>query len=285
MKLLADSGATGTDWALLGKNKKVISLFRTKGMNVNYLSEQDIEEIITKDILPHLSNIDCSQISSIHFYGSGCSTATKQSMVKKKLQLISPNAAIFPDHDMLGAAISISGKDMGMVGILGTGSNTCFYDGKIVKKNILSLGYLLGDEGSGTYMGMQLLRQYLKGLFPKDLETIFKDKFHKEKSEIVAEMYAAPKAGAYFASYSYFIVENKNHLYIQNLIKDAFRTYFKEQVLHFEEAKQFPIGFVGSIAYLFENELRSVASEFNMTVGNIIKNPIEGLISYYQKYE
>ena len=286
MKLIADSGATGTDWALIDHNHNAPLVYRTKGLNVNYLTEEEIHESIVHDVLPPLLSLHAENIQEIHFFGAGCSNPVKQKMMSRLLSTISQNARIFPDHDMLGAAISLCGDDTGLVSILGTGSNTCFYDGKSVKKNILSLGYIFGDEGSGTYMGKHLLEKYLKGDFPADLEKIFYNKYPKQKYELVSEMYAAPKLGAYFSSYSYFISENRTHDYIQHLVNDCFRDFFREQVLQFkDECKKYSLGAVGSIAYLFENELRTVAAEFGVNIGNILRNPIEGLIKYYQQHE
>ncbi|MBO4581782.1 MAG: ATPase [Bacteroidales bacterium] len=285
MKLIADSGATGTDWALI-KGGEACLVFRTKGLNVNYLTEREIEESIRQEVLPPLLSHHPENIEDIFFFGAGCSHPDKQRMMGGLLKAISRNARIFPDHDMLGAAISLCGDGTGLVSILGTGSNTCFYDEKTVKKNILSLGYVFGDEGSGTYMGMHLLKNYLTGDFPADLEQLFQDKYPKQKYELVSEMYAAPKMGAYFSSYSYFIAENRRHEYIQTLIKDAFRAYFRRQVLQFrDEYKRYPLGAVGSIAYLFEDELRTVAAEFGVTIGSVLRNPIEGLIKYYCQHE
>lgn len=283
MILVADSGATGTDWALIGKNMPTL-VFKTKGLNVNYLSESEIHDSIIQDVIPPLLPYHREVIEEIRFFGSGCSNPIKQNMMGRQLGLISKNAAVFPDHDMLGAAISLCGDDMGLVSILGTGSNTCFYDGKNVKKNILSLGYLLGDEGSGTYMGMHLIKNYLKGYFPSDLEQAFVEKYPRKKYEIVGEMYAAPKAGAYFAAYTYFMVEHKDHPYISELVQQCFDRFMTEQVMQFEpECHQYPLGAVGSIAYLFKNELNMVALKHNVTLGNVLKNPIEGLIKYYQQ--
>ncbi len=283
MILIADSGATSTDWALAGRNMRPV-VFKTKGLNVNYLSESEIRNSIIQDVIPPLLPYHREAIEEIRFFGSGCSNPQKQDMMRRVLGLISENADVFPDHDMLGAAISLCGNDMGLVSILGTGSNTCFYDGKNVKKSILSLGYLLGDEGSGTYMGMQLIKNYLKGNFPNDLEQAFEEKYPKKKYEIVGEMYAAPKAGAYFAFYTYFIAEHREHPYISELVQQCFSCFMREQVLQFApECHQYSLGAVGSIAYLFQNELKMAALQHNVMLGNVLKNPIEGLIKYYQQ--
>ena len=284
MKLIADSGATGTDWAYIDDKNQVLQ-FRTSGINVSYLSEGEINKIITTEVIPVLKEHKIQSIPKIYFYGAGCSTLPKQTIMQKILRLISPNAAIIADHDMLGAAISISQGDKMCVCILGTGSNSCIYDGKSIVKNILSLGYVLGDEGSGTYLGMKFIQNLLKGKTPKDLTEKFYAENQKTPSDIVYQMYQAPKMGAYFASYSHILRENNNHPYIDNLLKDCFRDFFREQVFQFEEVQDYPIGFIGSIAYVFEKQLRAVGRELNVNITTIIQNPIEGLISYYQHHE
>ncbi len=284
MKLVADSGATGTDWAYIDAQNKVFQ-FRTSGINVSYLSEKELIAIIQNEVIPTLEKKGLFPIHDIYFYGAGCSTPSKQNIMHKTLSLISPNAAIVADHDMLGAAISISHGDKMCVCILGTGSNTCIYNGKTIAKNILSLGYVLGDEGSGTYIGMQFIQQLLKGKVPQDLTDIFFQENHKVPADIVYEVYQAPKMGAYFAAYTYFLKRHIHHPYVENLLKDCFRDFFREQVFQFSECHEYSIGFVGSIAYVFEEQLRAVGLELSLKISAIIQNPIEGLITYYQHHE
>jgi N-acetylglucosamine kinase-like BadF-type ATPase len=283
MILIADSGSTTTDWCLLNTDLTINKYIRTSGLNANYLTDLEIFNILSCELTTLLPYPISEKITSVFFYGSGCSTEEKQQKIKIQISKITPNANVIADHDMLGAAISLCGNDMGIVCILGTGSNSCFYDGKNVKKTILSLGYLLGDEGSGTHIGKKILYAYLKNKMPQDIQQLFYSKYQKLPEDMVAEMYAAQKVGAYFAEFSHFSSENLNMPYIQNIVKDCFRDFLREQVAQFDEAKSLPLGFVGSVATVFQQELKAVTNEFGYTLGKIIQNPINGLVEFYQK--
>jgi N-acetylglucosamine kinase-like BadF-type ATPase len=281
MILIADSGSTVTDWCLLDINSNERKYFKTRGLNANYLTEKEMQEIILRELKPKLPHSAINSTTNVYFYGSGCSTLRKQEKVRSQLALLTPNAAIFADHDLVGAAISICGDDMGVACILGTGSNACVYDGKKVSKTLLSLGYLLGDEGSGTYIGKRVLYQYLKNRMPKGLSKTFYHKYKKHPEDMITEMYAAPKTGAYLAQFSHFASEHINNSFIEHIVENCFRDFVEEQVVCFEEAKHYPIGFVGSIAAVFQEQLKSVLEEFDLKIGKIIRNPIEGLVDYH----
>ena len=283
MILIADSGATQTDWCLLNTDSSINQHIRTAGLNANYLTELEIGKILTRELTPLLPYPIGEKITNVFFYGSGCSTEEKQRKVQTQILKITPNACVIADHDTLGAAISLCGNDMGIACILGTGSNSCYYDGKTVKKTILSLGYLLGDEGSGTHIGKKILYDYLKNRMPEDIRRLFYEKYKKHAEDMVAQMYAAQKIGAYFAQFSYFASENLESPYIQNTVKECFNDFLQEQVAQFEEAKHLPLGFVGSIAKVFHRELKATVQEFGYTLGKIIQNPIEGLVEFHQK--
>lgn len=282
MILIADSGATSTDWCLLNTNNTINKQIETSGLNTNYLTEKEIEEILSFELKPNLPYSSLEIIRNVFFYGSGCSTELNKKKIKTQIANIIPNAEIIADHDLVGAAISLCGSDMGIACILGTGSNSCFYDGKNVKKTILSLGYLLGDEGSGTYIGKKILYPYLKNKMPQDVHQLFYSKYNKKPEEIIADMYAAPKAGTYFAGFSHFASENLTIPYIQDIVKECFTDFLQEQVSIYDEAKDIPISFVGSIASIFHRELKSVVQDFGYTLGKITQDPINGLVEFHQ---
>ena len=282
MILIADSGSTNTDWCLLDIHSNERKYIKTKGLNANYLSDKEMYEILHGELKPQLPYFN-EKITHVHFYGSGCSTLQKQEKVRMQIATLTPNATIIPDHDLNGAAISICGSDMGVACILGTGSNSCVYDGKKVTKTLLSLGYLLGDEGSGTHIGKKILYSYLKKQMPKELFDAFYLKYGKTPENMVSEMYATPKIGAYLSQFSYFASKHIENHYIANIVKNCFREFLNEQVILFEEAKDYPIGFVGSIAAVFRNELKSVLEESGLKIGKIIQNPIEGLVDFHWK--
>jgi len=285
MILIADSGATTTDWGLLNSNLTVNKYIKTAGLNANYLTDLEIYTILFNELKPHILSPIAEKITHVFFYGSGCSTEEKQQKIKNQIVKIIPNAAVSVYHDILGAAVSLCGNDMGIVCILGTGSNACFYDGKNIKKTLLSLGYFLGDEGSGTHIGKKMLYAYLKNKMPQDIYHLFYSTYKKQPEDMVAEMYAAPKVGAYLAQFAHFASENVHIPYIQNTVKECFNDFLREQVAQFDEAKHLPLGFVGSIAAVFHKELKSVVDEFGYTLGKIIQNPINGLVEFYQKAE
>jgi N-acetylglucosamine kinase-like BadF-type ATPase len=281
MILIADSGSTVTDWCILDVSSKEKKLFRTGGLNANYLTEKEMQEILFQELKPKLPHSAICAITNIYFYGTGCSTEKKQEKVRLQLEKLTPNASIVVHHDLVGAAISICGNDMGVACILGTGSNSCVYDGKNIKKTLLSLGYLLGDEGSGTYIGKKILYCYLKNRMPKELSLLFYQKYKKHPEDIIAEMYAAPKTGSYLAQFSHFASEYIEFPYLEDIIKNSFRDFIREQVVQYEEATHYPVGFVGSIAAIFQKQLQAVLEEYNMKMGKIIRNPIDGLAEYH----
>ena len=282
MILIADSGSTKTTWCLLSKSESNYNYIETKGINPNYHTTDAISSILENELRPRLP-FPGELIRKVYFYGSGCSTAQNQELVRKSLLAITPNADIIAEHDLLGAAISLCGSDTGVACILGTGSNSCFYDGKSIKKTILSLGYLLGDEGSGSYIGKKILYHYLKNHYPEELKTAFEAKYQKTPQEFVRSLYSCKNIISFFAEFTYFASENRTHPFIHEVVKNCFRDYFTEQVLIYEEARRYPIGFVGSIASVFQKELKTVAEEFQLRIGKIIKNPIEGLKEFHQK--
>jgi N-acetylglucosamine kinase-like BadF-type ATPase len=283
MILIADSGSTKTHWCLLNTDLSINKYICTSGLNTNYLNEKEIYEILFKELKPSLPYPTPETIENVFFYGSGCSTESNQKKIKSQIHLLIPNADVIAEHDLLGTAISLYGNDMGIACILGTGSNSCLYDGKKVKKTLLSLGYLLGDEGSSTYIGKKILYQYLKNKMPKNVSQLFYTKYERQPADMVADMYATSNIGTYFAQFSHFASENLQLPYLQNIVKDCFRDFLNERVTIYEETKYLPIGFVGSIAAVFHQELKFVMDEFGYTLGKIIQDPIDGMIEFHQK--
>ena len=280
MILIADSGSTKVTWCLLSENKSNHKYIETKGINPNYQTKHSILTILENELHPHLPSHG-EWVQKVYFYGTGCSTIPNCKLMRESLLTITPNAAVIVEHDLLGAAISLCGRDTGVACILGTGSNSCFYDGKTIKKTILSLGHLLGDEGGGVYIGKKILYHYLKNHYPDELKMAFDAKYEKTPQELIHLMYNNINIISFFADFTYFASENIAHPFMQDVIKNCFRDYFTEQVLIYEEAKHYPLGFVGSIAFTFQNELKAVAKEFQFHIGKIIKNPIEGLKDFH----
>jgi N-acetylglucosamine kinase-like BadF-type ATPase len=278
MLLLADSGSTKTDWKIVyGRN--TISDFQTVGFNP-YL--QTTEEIYTILIAAFSeANIVYDKVSRIYFYGAGCSNEEKCKIVKGALQRVFPNANIEVEHDLLAAARALCGNKEGIAAILGTGSNSCYYDGKEIKEHIDSVGFYLGDEGSGCYMGKKLIRAFIYKELPIELENSFISKYHLDKDEILKRVYQQPFPNRFLASFSLFLEEHITHPLIRDIIIASFDVFFIHHINKYSRRKEVPLNSTGSIGYYFKNELNEVAARYGVKTGKNIKSPIEGLLEYH----
>jgi N-acetylglucosamine kinase-like BadF-type ATPase len=282
MILIADAGATKTDWCLLDCDKNVAKEFSSKGVNCNYLCQSEIEQRLYHALSTGLSCEDVLQIRHVYYFGSGCSSTEKQHAVEQIIKRMIPHANANADHDVKAAAISLCGTEKGIACILGTGSNACVYDGIKICRTLLSLGYLLGDEGSGTDIGKKTLTAYLKTRMPDELQNAFRQKYGKQPAEMVKEMYNAPNYAAFFSQFTYFVKSYIEHPFLQHIVKTCFVGFLQEQVLIYPEATYYEIHFVGSIAVLFEQQLQEACSLVGLQAGKIIQKPMTGLIKYYQ---
>jgi N-acetylglucosamine kinase-like BadF-type ATPase len=213
IKLIADSGSTKTEWCLLKNNKPLI--FTTQGMSPYFVDGAGMEKIILQEVFPHLKK---TSVDEIHFYGTGCKNPVNIKMVKKVFQKLFKSASIDIDNDLSGAAKSLCGNEKGIACILGTGSNSCFYNGKKIIKNSPGLGFILGDEGSGAYLGKKVIQHFLYHIFDDDLRTRFDAKFITNDSEILEAVYKKPLPNRYLASFAIFLAENRGHYMIENII-------------------------------------------------------------------
>lgn len=274
MILLADSGATKTDWLLYSENVK--QNIRTIGINPFHQSTVEIREVVDQQLLPSLPS-GCS-IQSIYFYGSGCNKEKKQ-YVEEPLASVFPNANINVDSDLLGAARALLGRQVGIACILGTGSNSCLYDGEDIIKNVASLGYILGDEGSGAVLGKRLAADCLKHLLPEHLCTKFYQRFNLTPALILEKVYRQPQANRFLASLAPFIGENKQEPAIHQLLIGCFSDFFERSISQY--GRDLSVNFVGSVAFYCQEELAEVADKFHYSIGKIIQNPIDELASYH----
>ena len=277
LKLIADSGSTKTEWCLLNGNKK--KLIDTQGLSPYFLNEAQIKAILEKELLPKIKN---SIPAEIYFYGTGCSNPNNVRIVKNALRSVFKNSKIAVDHDLMGAAKALCGREKGIACILGTGSNSCFYNGKKIVKNSPGLGYVLGDEGSGAYLGRKVVQYYLYNTFEPDLMDRFKAKFNTNVIEILDAVYKQPLPNRYLASFAVFLKENRGHYMIENIIEDGFNDFFFNHVYKYSESWKMPINFIGSIAYGFKDVLKDMCNSYELQLGKVLKNPIEGLIKYHQ---
>lgn len=281
MIAIVDGGSTKCDWVILDNAGNLKLKTETTGFNPNVLHRELIGEELRKSTeLLQLQHA----LKKIFFYGSGCGTAANQQLVKEELEAIFLSAEITVKEDMTAAAYSAYRGKPAIVCILGTGSNSCFFDGEKIRLELPSLGFLIGDEGSGSAIGKQLLRRYFMKKLPADLSDKFRNTYNLSVEDALKNMYHNPKANAYLAGYNKFVVEHKMHPYFQNMVFDEMKNYLEYQVLPYEEAKQSEINFIGSIAYYYEDILRAAAAELNLKVGHIVQKPIESLVDYHRKY-
>ena len=277
MQLIADSGSTKTTWALIDKGSVKVRV-NTAGLNPYFHSSESIEAVLTSELLPYLVP---DHVREIHFYGSGCSTENNKTMIADALQIFFRKAVPVIYHDILGAARALFGKDEGIAGILGTGSNSCYYDGGNCYSKVDSLGYLFGDEGAGSYLGKQLIGKYLTRQLPDDIRASFDEKYNFTLEDILNSLYNRPYPNRFLASFSEFLSPNQDHPFVHGLVKEAFQAFFNAQIKQYENYKLVTVSFVGSIAYNYREILLETAREEGINVGTILSAPIEGLIRFH----
>ncbi len=277
IKLIADSGSTKTDWCLINGKKKIRA--KTQGLSPFFLSSLQIQEIVKKELMPKLKK---NSPDEIYFYGTGCSNIENINIIKDALKKIFPKARIKVDHDLIGAAKALCGNEKGIACILGTGSNSCYFNGKKIIKNSPGLGYVLGDEGSGTYLGKKVLQYYLYNTFEPDLIERFNSKYKTTVSEILDKVYKQPLPNRYLAGFVSFLVENRGHFMIENIIEDGLNDFFFNHIYKYRESWSLPINFVGSVAFGFKDVLKNLCDSYELELGKVYKDPMEGLIKFHK---
>ena len=277
MILLADSGSTKTDWGLV-ENGKLVKRLRTSGMNPFQMSEEAITEEIKTHLVPELPG---TVLDEVHFYGAGCAKE-KQPIVERALRAnLTINGECEVASDMLGAARGICGHKPGIACILGTGSNSCSYDGKNLVKNVSPLGFILGDEGSGAVLGKLLVGDVLKNQMPEAITKRFFEKYKLTSAEIIDRVYRQPKPNTFLASFVPFLEENIDEPKIYNLVKESFRSFLRRNVMQYDGWQTLPIGFNGSIAKIYKKPLLEALEEEGMHLGRIIQAPMEAMVEYH----
>lgn len=277
MILLADSGSTKTDWGLV-ENGKLVKRLRTSGMNPFQMSEEAITEEIKTHLVPELPG---TVLDEVHFYGAGC-TKEKQPIVERALRAnLTINGECEVASDMLGAARGICDHKPGIACILGTGSNSCSYDGKNLVKNVSPLGFILGDEGSGAVLGKLLVGDVLKNQMPEAITKRFFEKYKLTSAEIIDRVYRQPKPNTFLASFVPFLEENIDEPKIYNLVKESFRSFLRRNVMQYDGWQTLPIGFNGSIAKIYKKPLLEALEEEGMHLGRIIQAPMEAMVEYH----
>lgn len=279
MILIADGGSTKVDWILLNEDKEELFRINSLGLNPSILKESELQKII--DNISKLSRVK-QNIKKIYFYGAGCGTQKAVTTLSKVLQLSFINAEINVFEDMLAAVYACTPKKPGIVCILGTGSNSCYYDGYKPNNLAQSLGYTIMDEASGNYFGKLLLRDFYYKKMPKSIAKSFEKKFDLNVDFVKTNLYLKANPNMYLASFAKFMFEYKNEKYINKLIKKGFKKYFKYQVLPYNKGIETSIYFVGSIAYYFKDVLKKVALKNNLVITDVIQRPIDNLVRFHQ---
>lgn len=277
MILIVESGSTKSDWVLVN-DSQIIDTFSTVGINPYFHDEQFIRGVV--DGNPGLATLK-SQVHQIFFYGAGCSSEALNKVVYRGLKSLFIKAEITVDHDLKACAYALYRDEPIIACILGTGSNSCYFDGQDVYEAVPALGFILGDEGSGSYYGKQILSSYLYKSLPPDLQRDFQATYDLTKDEIIDHVYRKPNANVYIASFMRFFVAHKNHPFVRERVAEGMECFLKTHVLCFEEATSVPVSFVGSVAHFFEDILNEVANNLGIQVDTIIRKPIDALVQHH----
>lgn len=280
MILIADGGSTKCDWILLSNTGEQIFKTRTKGLNPAVFPELMLEQRIEEN--PELQEVK-NQVERIHFFGAGCGTETPRKLLEDIIANFFTNASeVLVKEDMV-AAVYAATTEPGIVCILGTGSNSCFFDGKNIEMAVNSLGYILMDEASGNYFGKRLIRDYYYKRMPPDIAKKFAATFNLDSDEIKKNLYRRENPNTYLASFAEFIFTNERNGYFYKLVHEGIQDFMQSRVLCFKQAQNVPIHFIGSIAYFSEDIIRAVAQPYSLEIGNVIRRPIDALIEHYRK--
>ncbi len=284
MILIADSGATKTDW-WIGCGAKDGRLLHTQGLNPFHLSHEQIYRVIADELMPQIEK-EAKAISHVYFYGAGC-LPQKTEGISEALSHHLCNAEVSIGTDLLGAARALCGNDSGVACILGTGANSCLYDGSAMVANTPPLGYILGDEGSGAYLGKRFVGDCLKGLMPQELTQGLLDELHLTVAELLDRVYRQPQAARFLASVAPYIYKHKDHPQVKLLLEDCFTQFFVRNVLRYVGHPSLgggelpPVSFVGSVAWHFQGEIKAAAQRLNLHIGRFLKGPIYKLVEFY----
>ncbi|CAL2088238.1 BadF-type ATPase [Tenacibaculum sp. 190524A02b] len=279
MILIADGGSTKVDWVAIDANKNEIFRTRTLGLNPNVVSKDELYNRVIKNELLNLNN---EKVNQVYFYGAGCGTNTPKEILKETLSSFFSKATVEIEEDIIGAVYASSGKNESIVCILGTGSNSCYYNGHKAEYVCPALGYTLMDEASGNYFGKKLLRDYFYKQMPKQTASKFSDSFSLNPDEIKHHLYKDENPNRYLATFAKFLIENKNDNYVIELVKNGFRTFFNYHIKSYQKHQQLPIYFIGSIAHFFEDILNEIALEENVNIKGVIQRPIDNLIDFHR---
>ena len=278
MILIADSGSTKTDWCVV-ENGQPIQQISTKGINPFFQSEGEISNEIATSLLPQLKT---NALDAVYFYGAGCGFPDKIAMVHRAItKHLQIKREVEVNTDMLAVAHGLCQHEAGIACIMGTGSNSCYYDGKQIVSNVSPLGFILGDEGSGAVLGKLLVGDILKNQMTPELKEKFLKQFGLTPADIIDHVYRKPFPNRFLASLSPFLAQNIDEPCIHALVLGSFKSFLKRNVMQYENFRNSKVHFIGSVAFYYKTILAEAAQEMNIQLGTIIKSPMEGLIKYH----
>lgn len=279
MKLLVDSGSTKADWIAIDEKGKVLFTTQTLGLNPEVLSKEEvIERLNDKFDISH----NKAKATHLFFYGAGCGTDRMKDFLSEVFQDYFKNAAVTVHEDTYAAVYATTPKgEQAIVSILGTGSNCSFFDGKVLHQKVQSLGYIVMDDGSGNRFGRHLLRAYYFNKMPKDLAIEFSDEYNVDPDYIKQNLYKEHNPNAYLATFAKFIIKHKEEEFCKKIILKELNKYAKNYIMQYDNCKEVPVHFVGSIAFYLKEELTQVLAKHGITIGNVLRRPIDGLIAYH----
>lgn len=275
MKIVADSGSTKTAWRLIQDEGNVIAV-ETKGINPYYQEKDEIKDFLKENLSGHITE----EVKDIWFYGAGC-TGAKGAMVCEVIAEVIPASRIEVNSDLLGAARALCGYNPGIVCILGTGSNSCYYNGETIMKNVPPLGLILGDEGSGAVLGKRLVGDYLKEIMPEQLHLKFEKKYKITTSGVLEQVYRSEFPNRYLSQFAPFLLKNIGHTYCEKVVISELQYFVERNVLNYLERRELPVSFTGSVAYYFESQLKMVLQSNGLKIGKIVQHPIDLLVKFH----
>jgi len=276
MLLIADSGSTKVDWRALHSDGSVQEV-TTAGINPFFQTEEQIIYELQQHLLPDVS----ASVNEIHFYGAGVSSPEKILVLQNCFRKVFPKARAFAYTDLLAAARALCGHKPGIAAILGTGANSCFYDGKDIVDNVPACGFILGDEGSGAVLGKKFISDYLKRQLPAEISTLFTQKYGLNYNSIIERVYRQPFPNRFLATFSVFLNENRTDPYINRLLKTNFEEFFTRNIIQYDY-KKYSVNLVGSVAFHYSEIIKEVAAQNKIKIGTILKSPIDGLVEYHK---
>ncbi|MGM9721802.1 MAG: ATPase [Candidatus Egerieousia sp.] len=276
MQLIADSGSTKVDWRAIKDDGSIVEI-STEGINPVFITPEEIVKILSQKLLPVIG----PGVKNVYFYGAGVVSPQLIATLSESFKKVFPESETFAASDVLAAARALCGHNPGIACIMGTGSNSCFYDGENIAKNVRAGGFILGDEASGGVLGKKLISDFIKGLLPAHIQAEFDKRYDLDYMKVVEKVYKQPMPSRFLASFAPFINEFIADPYMENLVNTSFDEFFKRNISQYDY-KNHTVNFVGSIAYYFKDKLVAAAEKNGMKVGRVLKTPIEGLVEYHK---